>query len=158
MGQAPPIDPRMAAAMSGIGGYPAGPGAAAPQGGGPPQPPAGGAGMAGDPSLPPSPGSQMPPGALGGGSPTDQVIWQAFPSTDPNMIQRLVQAAGQQGPQGIMQVLPQLDQMQQQDRDALYQRQQATLQALLGQLMGPSPDQAQQPQAGPAVGGDSGGY
>jgi hypothetical protein len=106
-----PLDPRLAA-MLGSGQAPQGPGA-------PPSPPAAGMGMGGDPTLPPTAGAQTPPAA--GGNPTDQVIWQAFPSTDPNAVSQL--------------------------------RQQATLRMVLDQLVGPSPDQAQAPAAGPGVTG-----
>lgn len=138
-----PLDPRLAA-MLGSGQQPQGPGA-------PPSPPAAGMGMGGDPTLPPGPGGQAPPGA--GGNPTDQVIWQAFPSTDPNAVSQLLQGVSQGGPQGMMEVLPHLQAIMQQDEDALYQRQQATLRMVLDQLVGPSPDQAQAPAAGPGVTG-----
>jgi hypothetical protein len=139
-----PVDPRMLAMLS-SGQQPQGQGA-------PPSPPAAGMGMGGYPTLPPAAGGQPSP-AMGGGNPTDQVIWQAFPSTDPNAVGQLLQGVSQGGPQGMMEVLPHLQAIMQQDEDALYQRQQATLRMVLDQLVGPSPDQAQAPAAGPGVTG-----
>lgn len=158
MANSPPIDPRMLSGLLGGAGAPPG-GPQSPVPAQAPGPPAGGQGLAGDPTLPPVPGGQTPMGMQqASGSPTDQVIWQAFPSTDPSVIGQMMQGAEQQGPDGMLQILPQLEQMFSQDEDALHQRQQATLQAILTQLMGPDQSMMQQPQAGPGVVGGGGGY
>lgn len=163
-----PLDPQLLASLAGgqQGGMPPGfpGGGQAPPGQGfpPPQqgggqqaaPPAGGMGMAGDPSYPPGPGQQSQQGPQQG-SPTDQVIWQAFPSTDPNVIGQMMQGLDGSQPGMIGQVMPAIEQMQQQDRMQFEQRQQATLNALLNQLTQPNPQMAQMPQAGPGVGGDN---
>jgi hypothetical protein len=145
-----PLDPSQLASLAGQAG-----GGFGGQQQQPPTPPAQGAGMTGDPTYPPDPGSQQPSQQ---GSPTDQVIWQAFPSTDPNTVGQMLQGVDGSSPTSIAQVLPALEQMQMQDRYMLEQRQQQTLQALLGQLAAPAPGSAMPPAAGPAVGGDSGSY
>lgn len=168
----PPVDPQMLAnpqlmeALAGLGGGGGGMGAppmgappmgAPPMGGapmgGPPAPPAAGMGMMGDPGMAPMPGpsgqgQQQPPA-----DPTDQVIWAAFPSTDPNTLQQMFGQAS--GVQGLLQALPALEQMQAQDRAALEQKQQASLHALFDALIGPSPGMAQQ-APGPGVGNGPG--
>lgn len=146
------IDPQSLAALLGGGaqGGGGGFGAQLPGGGAPPQ-----QGQPSDPNMAPQQG-------MGGaaGNPADAAIWQAFPSTDPNIVGGMLQQVQAGGVQGLMQLLPQLQQMQQQDEDALYQKQQQTLHAIVDGLIGPNPAEAQAGagQPPPGVGGDTSGY
>jgi hypothetical protein len=128
----------------------------------------------GDPSMGGGDPSQMmgpPPGAGGdpnvpgpgpGGAPStqmEQAVWSQFPSTDPNVIGRLVGPALQGGPTGVAQILQALPQMWEHDQDLLAQMQRAQLQSIVQQLMAPPPDAAMGPQTQPPeVGGDTTGY
>ncbi len=111
-------------------------------GGGPSDPNAGA-----DPNA--DPNAQGPPS-----DPTEQAVWDRFPSTDPQAVQQL--ASG--GPDALATYIQQA----QQDRDEFNQMQESMAQQLLSMIGGGAPDQStaedQGAPAPPMVGGGGAGY
>jgi hypothetical protein len=161
-----PLDPNMLNQLAGTSGPPQG---GDPYGGDPTQAlgmgPAAGQGQMGDPSM-------MMGGMMGGGpgqapaanpngmaDPSQQAIWQAFPSTDPTVIQQMLSQGGGPGDlQGLAQALPVIEQMQMQDVQQLQQKQLASLHSFITQLIGPPAQQAMSGAPGPGAGGAGASY
>lgn len=114
-----------------------------------------------------APGGQDPNAAGGQGDPSEQAIWDAFPSTDPQQIDQLAQQAQQGGDPGQLEQLIQgFYQQVAQDRDDFEQRQQMNEERFWSTLGGGAnvPDQSTAAPAEaaapapPGVGGGAVGY
>lgn len=125
----------------------------------------GGGAAGGDPNA--GAGDSQAPGE-GQGDPTEQAIWDAFPSTDPDQIDQLAQQYQTGGDPGqLAQLVEAFMQQAQQDRDDFEQRQEVNAQRFFDAIGGGAagaPDQstaAPQDQAAlapPGVGGGGAGY
>lgn len=90
----------------------------------------------------------------GGGDPQQQAVWSAFPSTDPQAVQQIMQQGGGD-PHAALQAL---SQQQEQDMASLHDQMMQRLAEVFDQMGAPT-DAGGAPAAstapGPAVGGDS---
>jgi hypothetical protein len=109
---------------------------------------------AGPGAPPPDPGTSVgAPGPDDPGTSDEQVIWQAFPSTDPSVIDHLAQTSGPEG------MIPALLRLLAADEQKLHDQQMQVVSAALAQASAPAGEPmpaAAEPS--PEVGGETSGY